>query len=192
MTLALFAYASLVSAASAAETLGREVEPVPARLLGWRRRWSLGRDNLSAEKTFGRANGGDLPRVCLGLNIEPGDARDEGPNGAVIELTEAELARLDVREVRYDRVDVTGAIEELPGGLEAVVAYRAKPERFLDETPAGSVIIAAYLQTVEEAFDTLGPGQLEAFRRTTGLPPTEVIEGVLVRNEIPAGNPRRW
>ncbi len=192
MTLAVFAYASLVSAASAAETLGREVEPVPARLLGWRRRWSLGRDNASAEKTFRRADGGDLPSVCLGLNIEPVGALDEGPNGAVIELTEAELARLDVREIRYDRVDVTAAIEELPEGIEAVDAYRAKPERFLAETPEGSVIIAAYLRTVEAAFDALGPGQLEAFRRTTGPPPTDVIEGVLVRDEIPAGNPRDW
>jgi hypothetical protein len=192
MALGVFAYGSLVSPASTAETLGREVDPQPARLLGWRRRWSLGRDNMSAEKTFARAGGGELPRVCLGLNIEPASKGDEAPNGAVIELTEDELARLDVREVRYDRVDVTGAIEDLRDGIDQVTAYRAKPERFLAQTPPESVVIAAYLQAVEAAFEELGPGQLEAFRRTTGAPPAPVIEGVLVRDEIPAGNPRRW
>jgi hypothetical protein len=192
MALGVFAYASLVSAASAGETLGRGVEPVPARLGGWRRRWSLGRDNATAEKTFARADGGEMPSVCLGLNLEPAEAGDEAPNGAVIEVAEAELERLDIREMRYDRVDVTGAVEPLPAGIDRVIAYHAKPERFLVETPAGAVIIAAYLRTVEAAFDALGPGELEAFRRTTGPPPAPVVEGVLVRDEIPAGNPRRW
>ena len=37
---AVFAYGSLVSAGSFAETFGREPEaPVPARLRGWKRRW---------------------------------------------------------------------------------------------------------------------------------------------------------
>jgi hypothetical protein len=192
MALGVFGYASLVSAASAGETLGREVDPLPATLAGWRRRWSLGRDNLQAEKTFARVDGGELPRVCLGLNIEPAEEGDEAPNGAVIELSAAELDRLDVREIRYDRVDVTAAIDSLPDGVERVVTYRAKPERFLASTPPGSVIIAAYLRAIEEAFDDLGPGQLDAFRRTTGPPPAPVVEGVLVRDEIPAGNPRTW
>ena len=69
--LALFAYGSLVSPASAARTLGRPVEaPAPARLPGWRRRWSLARDNLRSEKTFARADG-SAPPYFLGLNIEP-------------------------------------------------------------------------------------------------------------------------
>lgn len=192
MALGAFGYASLVSAASAGETLGRKVDPLPASLAGWRRRWSLGRDNLRAEKTFARVDGGELPRVCLGLNIEPAEEGDEAPNGAVIELSAAELDRLDVREMRYDRVDVTAAIDPLPEGIEQVVTYRAKPERFLSSTPPGSVIIAAYLRAIEEAFDDLGPGQLDAFRRTTGPPPAPVVEGVLVRDEIPVGNPREW
>jgi hypothetical protein len=188
----VFAYASLVSQASAGETLGRDVEPVaPARLTGWRRRWSIGRDNLSAEKTFARADG-SLPRLCLGLNIELAGAADAPPNGAVIELTEAELERLDLREMRYDRFEVTGHVDPAPAGIERVFAYRAMPERLVVSPPAGSVVIAAYLRTVEEAFAALGPGELEAFRRTTGQPPAPVVEAVLTRDEIPAGNPRRW
>ncbi len=115
--LAVFGYASLVSRESAAQTLGREVGPCPlVRLTGWRRRWSLVRDNEKAEKTFARADDGWLPPYMLGLNIEPADADEPGPNGVLIALTDAELDRLDIREVRYDRVDVTDAIEPSPRG----------------------------------------------------------------------------
>jgi hypothetical protein len=191
--LGVFAYASLVSWTSAGETLGRAVEPAaPARLRGWRRRWSIGRDNLSAEKTFARADGGELPRVCLGLNLEPADPTEEPPNGAVIEVTEAEIDRLDLREIRYDRFEVTRHVDPQPAGIARVFAYRAKPERFVEAPPPGSVVIAAYVQAVEEAFAELGPGELDAFRRTTGPPPAPVVEAILTRDEIPAGNPRRW
>ena len=53
-------------------------------------------------------------------------------------------------------------------------------------------MIAAYLRTVEEAFDALGAGELDAFRRTTGSPPAPVVEAILTRDEIPVGNPRLW
>ena len=92
-------------------TLGRPAgELRPARLHGWRRRFSQRRDNLTCEKTFECA-GGWRPEWILGLNVEEGED-DAGPvNGVVIELTEAELDRLDIREIRYDRVDVTGSVE---------------------------------------------------------------------------------
>jgi hypothetical protein len=189
----VFAYASLVSRASAGETLGREIEPLrPTRLQGWRRRWSLARDNFASEKTFARADGGEAPRFCLGLNLEPAEGAKEAPNGAVIALSEEELARLDIREMRYDRVDVTDAVAERPEGVTRVFAYRAKPERFAPEPPAGSVIIAAYLRAIESAYAELGEAELETFRRTTGAPPAPVVEGVLERDEIPLGNPRSW
>ena len=77
---AVFAYGSLASLASAERTLGRPVEHAGrARLAGWRRRWSLARDNLRSEKTFARADDGTVPPHCLGLNIER--RAGPGPNG---------------------------------------------------------------------------------------------------------------
>jgi hypothetical protein len=193
MGLAVFAYGSLVSPESIGRTLGRAPErPLPARLDGWRRRWSLLRDNLRSEKTFARADG-ERPPWILGLNVEPDDGAgpELAPNGALIEVGEAELERLDLREIRYRRVDVSDRIEGRHD-FERVVTYTARPENFAAEPPEGAVAMTPYLRAVEAAFRELGDGEWERFLASTGLPPVELIEPVLVRDEIPPGNPRDW
>lgn len=188
---ALFAYGSLVDPASAAITLGRPVElAAVVRLEGWRRAWTVGRDNHRVEKTFARADDGSLPHWCLGLNLEPDSDSTRAPNGALIEVDDADLDRLDLRELRYRRADVTGAVPE--HDFERVTAYVARPEHHMPVPPPGAVVIASYVRAVERAFGRLGPGGLERFRETTGDPPVEVIEATLVRDRIPAGNPRDW
>jgi hypothetical protein len=94
--IAVFAYGSLVDPASAALTLGRPVPgSSPASLPGWRRRWSVVRDNLGCEKTFARASDGTKPRWILGLNIEQvaREGNAAALNGALIEVSESELER---------------------------------------------------------------------------------------------------
>jgi hypothetical protein len=192
MQLGLFAYGSLVSRASFARTLGREPAGLlPVHLRGWRRRWSVVRDNLASEKTFERADGGGCPRWVVGLNLEPAGADDElAPNGALIAIGDGELERLDVRELRYRRVDVTAGVAE--ASFDRVFAYSARPEHYSPEPPAGAVAMAPYLRVLEAAFRELGEGEWEGFLSTTGEPPVEAIEPVLVRDEIPPGNPREW
>lgn len=190
----VFAYGSLVSAASAAETLGRdEVLVQPAVLRGWERSFTLARDNRRCEKTFA-APDGSVPEIVLALNVEPDPSGRAEVNGALIELSPEEFARLDLRELRYDRVDVSGAVHPAgdPGAARTACTYTAKPGNRAAGTPAGSVVLAAYERTVEAAFAELGPDQLEAFRRTTRDCPAPRIEGVLVTDDIPAGNPRAW
>ena len=53
-------------------------------------------------------------------------------------------------------------------------------------------MVATYPATIEAAFAALGPGQLELYRRTTAPIPVEVTAATLVRDRIPAGNPRDW
>lgn len=201
----VFAYGSLVSPASAAQTLGEPLEAIaPARLRGRRRRWSTVRDNLASEKTFAPVRGGEPFRFCLGLNIEPDD-EGEGVNGALLRLSAAQLDRLDLREMRYDRIEITELVEaEAPAGDAAaagaassptgatVFTYTAKPRHHHPEPPAGAVVLASYVRAVEAAFAELGAEQLELYRATTDPPPVEVVEGVLVDDRIPAGNPREW
>ena len=195
---AVFAYGSLVDPASAELTLGHQVAaPVACRLRGWRRAWTTGRENLEVEKTFARAGHGSLPRWCLGLNLEPCDDEEAAPNGALIMVTDADLDRLDVRELRYRRQDVSAGLAHsgggaIPGGFDRVVAYVARPEHHHPQPPADAIVIASYVQAGERAFARLGPGELDLFRATTPAPPVEIAEAVLVRDRIPAGNPRDW
>jgi cation transport regulator ChaC len=188
--LGLFGYGSLVLQESASMTLGRPAgELRPGRLHGWRRRFSQRRDNLTCEKTF-ECRGGWRPEWILGLNVESGED-DPGPvNGVVIELTEAELDRLDIREIRYDRVEVTGSVEgeDLP---DRIVTYTAKDFHFAPEPPEDSIILATYAAAVELGFDQLGQGELEHYLATTPYP-VDRHEATLVIDQIPEGNPRDW
>ena len=70
-------------------------------------------------------------------------------------------------------------------GIRATELTAPQQEQLLD-------VIGAYVRRVERAFEELGPGQLRLYRETTGPPPVEVIEAVLVRDRIPPGNPREW
>ena len=188
--LGLVGYGSLVLRESASMTLRRPVRELrPARLHDWRRRFSQRRDNLTCEKTF-ECNGGWRPEWILGLNIE--EVEDErGPvNGVIIELSEAELDRLDIREIRYDRVEVTDSVagDDLP---ERIVTYRAKAFHFAPEPPEGAVILRTYAEAVEKGFEALGTGELEHYHATTPYP-VDLVEAELVVDRIPAGNPREW
>jgi hypothetical protein len=190
--LGLFAYGSLVNPASASLTLGRSVPTgIPARLQGWRRGWTVARDNLSSEKTFARADG-TLPRFIVSLDLEP-DPDAPAPNGVLHEVSGDELDRLDLRELRHQRIDVSATVTAAdPPGFDRIYAYRARPEHHRSAAPPDAIVIATYLATVEAAFDALGPGELELFRATTTPPPVPVTEASLVRDRIPAGNPRQW
>jgi Gamma-glutamyl cyclotransferase, AIG2-like len=190
MKIGLFGYGSLVLPDSASMTLGRPAgELCPVRLHDWRRRFSQRRDNLTCEKTFECA-GGWRPEWILGLNVEEGEDGAGPVNGVVIELTEAELDRLDIREIRYDRVDVTGSVEGegLPG---RIVTYTAKAFHFAPEPPEDAVILRTYAEAVEKGFETLGPDELDHYRATTPYP-VERVEAKLVIDKIPDGNPRAW
>jgi hypothetical protein len=106
-------------------------------------------------------------------------------------LTAGELDRLDLREMRYDRVDVSDSFADLPEQTN-VVAYTAKPRQLATEPPEGAVVISTYVAAVERAFAALGDAQLDLYHETTQPPPVPVIDAVLVRDRIPAGNPRAW
>jgi hypothetical protein len=188
--LGLFGYGSLVLHESASMTLGRPAgELRPVRLHDWRRRFSQRRDNLTCEKTF-ECDGGRRPEWILGLNVEEGEDEAGPVNGVIIELTDTELDRLDIREIRYDRIDVTGSIDG-DGLPERIVTYTAKPFHFAPEPPEDSVILETYASAVELGFSELGKGELEHYRATTPYP-VERVEATLVIDRIPGGNPRAW
>jgi hypothetical protein len=108
----------------------------------------------------------------------------------VIELTEAELDRLDIREIRYDRVDVSGSLEG-EGLPERVVTYTAKDFHFAPQPPDDAVILETYAAAVERGFSGLGEGELDHYLATTPYP-VDRVAATLVVDRIPEGNPREW
>jgi cation transport regulator ChaC len=191
MSVGVFGYGSLVLPESIEMTLGRPVgEPRPALLRGWRRRFSQARDNLTCEKTF-ECDGGHRPEWILGLNVERGEDGAGPVNGVVIELADAELDRLDIREIRYDRIDVTELVsgEDLP---DRIITYTAKSDHFSPEPPDDAVILATYANAIEQGFEALGQHELDHYIQTTGPYPVERVHATLVVDHIPDGNPRAW
>jgi len=187
----VFAYGSLVHPESIAATLGPDParRTVPAVLAGWRRGFTQCRDNRACEKTFALPDG-TIPPYVLGLNVHP--AAGEEVIGVAIAVTAAELDRLDGRELRYDRTDVTVEVradEELEGD---VVTYVAKPEHLALEAPPGAVILRSYAEAVELAFAALGGPERLALRRSVLPLPAPVVDGHLVADRVPPGNPRAW
>ena len=192
MRIALFAYGSLVSAPSAAATIGGEgLEMHPAVLAGWRRGFTLLRDNRTCEKTFARRDDDSVPEHVLALNVDRGSPTDR-VNGALIAVSEPDLERLDRREIRYLRTDVGADLETRGHGFDLIVTYVARPEHHALAPPPGAVVLQAYERAVEDAFAGLGPGELERYRETTDRGPAERVDAYLLSGEIPPGNPRGW
>lgn len=181
----VFGYGSLVSPASVARTLGRDVgrDVVLAMLGGYGRRWNYGSLHQRASWT---APGGpvvDGVVVCLGLEA----ATSERCNGAVFPVTDDELALLDWRERDYDRVDVTDRIAIVdpasgtPAGGSArpaarVVTYVPRPsavERYREARDHGRAAVKrTYHELVDRAFAVHGDVHVDEYRTST--PPADV------------------
>ena len=192
--LAVFAYGSLVSLPSAERTLGRPVASARRRR-GWPAGGGAGRRRATTCAPR-RPSPSPTARAPALLPRPQRRARAPapGPNGALIEVSEAELDRLDrardpLRPGRGDRRDrgrgrrrlrPRGHLHREAEQLRPDAASRARSSS--PPTPARSRRRSA----------DLGPGELELYRATTDPRPVEVVEGVLVRDGSRAGNPREW
>ena len=171
--------------------LGRPVSRRRARLAGWRRRWSQVRDNLRVREDVRPRRRRDGPAFCLGLNLEPaaGPGPERRPGRG--QRGRARAPRRPRDALRPRRGDARGRGRRRLG-FDRMFTFTAKPGNLAASPPPGAVILASYARAVEAAFESLGAGQLDLFHETTGPPPVEVIEAVLVSDRIPPGNPRAW
>ncbi len=190
---AVFGYASLVSPESAAQTLGRPVDAaIPARLEGWARGWTLGREQARSEKTFARPDG-TQPRFCLGLNLDP-DAGRSGP-----ERRPDRAHRGGARPPRHAR-------DPLPAGRRHRRDRRARRRRVRPRDrlrrPRPSTTTPPRPTTRSWSPPTRRrsrPPSTASARasstssaRTTAPIPVELSDATLVADRIPPGNPRDW
>ncbi len=188
----VFGYGSLVSPASMARTLGRDVPTdvgwAPAVLRGYGRRWNYGSSRVGARWIAD----GDLLEdgliVALGLV-----AADEWCNGVITRLRGREIEDLDRREANYERTDVTTLIETDHTVRGSVVTYVPSPdavERYEFHRDAGRAGVAErYISLVRRAFDDLGPDHRQRFEDSTPPPDVPIVDPDAADGNRP---PRHW
>jgi cation transport regulator ChaC len=161
VSVALFAYGSLMDPASAARMLGRPVAPgelVPAVLRGHARTWTL------RERVVSQALGREVTAVFLDLSPAPGSR----VNGVVMRVSDAELAAARVREKNYDAVDITPLLEPAPaGGVGRAWTFVARPEFLAREEDGEMFVMERYEQMVRAAAAPFGPRFREQYAATT-------------------------
>jgi cation transport regulator ChaC len=175
----VFGYGSLVSPMSVEQTIGRSVEMregfAAARLAGYGRRWNYGslRQRASWNGPHGSVSGGIV--VSLGIVVS-----DEVCNGAVVRVTDDELALLDWRESDYQRTDVTDHVAvDQTGFSGTVVTYVPRSsaveryQRARDERRAA--VRQSYVELVEQAFADLGGHEFDGYRSSTPEPDVPVV-----------------
>lgn len=180
----VFGYGSLVSPVSLGSTIGR----VPMRgknflgadCRGWERRWNYGY-RFSPERYRGSDVSNIDTVVALGIVANSSAVM----NGVIAAVSEAELAFLDQREVRYEQVDVTSEVTLLEGdvarlSIDRIVTYvptEAPIADYLDARDRGTAgIEIRYWNLVNSAFHDLLPGEGERFQALTLDPDIPVVE----------------
>ncbi len=150
----VFVYGSLLNPKSLARTLERDVRPAEfhaAELTGYQKTWGAPVERLNmVRKNWQPAS----PRFWLSLEIQP------APNatcfGAVVDVSEQEMAKLDRRELSYERLCVTQFIrfaKENPFRPDYVIHTYA-PKRRSAKGPDG-VVSEAYWRMVTKGLESL-------------------------------------
>jgi hypothetical protein len=128
-------------------------------LRGFRRSWTAGMENrapLNDGAYYVDAASGVRPDVCVvALSI---DASDDDVNGVAIPVTAAELPAFDLRELHYDRIDVSGHFS--CSLAYPIWAYRANTRARRDCMVGGmqrrAYVSHTYVSCVRQAFQNLG------------------------------------
>lgn len=188
----IFGFGSLVDPDEFVRYVGyqpaMEVEWAPARLNGHGRAWNVGMNNMIArpdDKFYVTADNRRYDGIVVTLGVVAN--RDCAVNGVVFRVERRALQRLDRRERRYDRVDVSGSIatsaQLRPGST--VYTYIPTSEALavgLEGIKSGTGAVSrSYYDRVERAFAQLGEGQLAQYRATTPEPTVAITELQVIR-----------
>lgn len=161
----LFGYGSLLSPESATRTLLRPVAAAdlrPARLRGFRRTWT------AAAEVFITGGNAPGPHTALFLDLSP--APGVACNGVLLQVAEAEWARLDLRERMYERAAVR---VEAGGATEAAFTYLIPEGEKRDE----GVVLEGYLDILRQALRLYPEDFGREFWAGTDEPARAVVTG---------------
>ncbi len=167
MTDYVFGYASLVAL--------EDVDALPGRLRGFRRRWGVAMNNWEGgegAKHFLDWATGERPRIRVAY-LDIYEQAGSAVNGLALPADAERLVALDRREVNYERVDVTDSFEpEVDGRVFTYIGLDAARERCRRGAVDGDVLVSRdYVEVVRRAFERLTPDALAEFDRTTDPSP---------------------
>jgi hypothetical protein len=155
----IFGYGSAMSVESANRTLCREsaseVNMSVVRLRDYTRVW-----HYLASVMFNDAPEHVIDLAFLDLQPQLGASC----NGVLIEVTDDELARFDIRETGYDRVDVSEGVSDLPESGRVFAYIGSSPSMDRLKT---AVIASQYERMVQDAARHIGDEFLAEFIETT-------------------------
>jgi cation transport regulator ChaC len=181
----VFGYGSLVALRTPLVVAGVSFPSLPARLRGFRRLWGVAMNNWEAapsKKHYVDRASRRAPKVRIAfLDVE--EEAGAAVNGLAVPVDAAQLAALDVREVNYERIDVSAAFE--PRLAHRVFVYRGTSEargRRQEGERGGEICVSSdYLATVRQAFADLGGDALAEFEQTTAPLPFPRLDLELVQ-----------
>jgi hypothetical protein len=167
-------------------------EPVSGHLEGFRRRWNVAMHNRAPlndhEHYVDRRTRERLDIYPVALNIEVGDGR---ANGLAIPVDERWLPEFELRELHYDRIDVSSAFApalDLPVWTFSANA-QAKRDFATGIAEGRAFIRRGYHDRVIEIFRGLGPAAWFEFAASTDAPqcPLADLDHVTVSRPAWAG-----
>jgi len=174
----VFGYGSLVA--------GDPGHPEVRRLAGVRRTLGVAMDNavdLPGYKWWRDPRDGSRPAVMVAFaDLTEAEAGAPPVNGVCVAT--GDLATLDARERNYERVEVTGRVDDPPGRVWAYLGSAAGRERFAHGAAGGRLVVPrSYVEGVQAGFRALGPDEHAAFLASTDF--GGVFVAALERVDLP-------
>jgi hypothetical protein len=166
----IFGYGSLIVPESATKTLGRKIYDKDV-LLGdikdYSRLW-----NLVVQVILHNQQSDNIVNAVF-LNIQ----KHQGKviNGALLQVTENELIKLDIREKQYQRIDITNNVLTYLSGESVIFTYVGKSE-FLVNNYTKPRILKEYLNVIER-IQYWGKDFYDRFNSTTEIHNFEILNG---------------
>jgi hypothetical protein len=179
----VFGYASLV--------VLEDADAVPGRLRGFRRRWGVAMNNWEGgegvKHWLDRATG-ERPHIRVAY-LDIYEQAGSAVNGLALPIDAERLRRLDARELNYQRVEVTDALEpEVPGRVFTYVGLDAARERCRRGAAVGNAFVSRdYAATVRRAFERLSPQAPAEFDHTTDRLPFPERDLLMIPAPHPEG-----
>ncbi len=166
----MIGYGSLMSKTSMEKTLKRTYQDSVylIHLEGYQRSWNASYSVINPKRDFFYARDNDTIQIYNGIALNIIESGSEKMNCVLFFITPEELAEFDIREKGYNRIDVTGKINEYEFKGGEVYVYKADEEHTYNyDLKDNTVLPKRYFELVTKACDSIGVEFRQEFELST-------------------------